>query len=220
MLSIVLVLALLSTLGAPAQESVALPGLPPGVDVHLGQSIHHVVYALGPPDHTQLAGETDGYPTPSPDDALALIWNDRDCPFGPSACFYSAGFANGSAELSIFSVYIDHESRPMVESFERSLGRESRIVRFEIIMDEDEIEGTFADCTSPNGAGVVLVVPSLGLDAHLESGQIRPGPDKVELLDYSLRRLEEGWPPECPEADPVTDEERRVGKEELLEDEP
>lgn len=200
MRSVLLMLALLASSTASAEEPPALVGLPTGANVHIGQSIHHVVFELGPPDHTHLAGETDGYPTPSRDDALVLAWHERECSFGPSACFYSAGFANGSAELSSFSVYIDGGSRPAVESFERSLGREARIVRFEIIPDDGEIESSYADCTSPDGEAAVLVVPSLGLDAFLESGQIDPGPDKVELLEYSKRRLEEGWPRACSEA--------------------
>lgn len=167
-------------------------GLPDSAAVHLGQTIHHVVFELGPPDHTRLSGETDGAYDPALTDALVLSWNKRDCQFGAEMCTYWATFLSGSAKLSRIAIYLDSSGRPTLESFRRALDGEGRVVRHELIPDEGDIEATIADCVSPDGDAVVLVVPEVGLDAFLEHNS-----ERIELLSYSIERKTKGWPKEC-----------------------
>ncbi len=187
----ILVLILTAT-SALASEAPSILGVPEGSSVRLGDSIHQLVFQLGPPDYTSLAGETDGYYTPSPGDALVLTWNGRECQFGPQACSYSAFFESGSAVLSRFTVYLASESRPPVATLGGIVGPESRLVRFPLILDSDELEAQRGTCTSEKGEAQVLVVPELGLDAALSAGH-----DTVEVLDFSTERRLAGWPKPC-----------------------
>lgn len=171
----------------------AIPvGLPDGADVHLGQTIHRVVFELGPPDHIRLSGETDGAYDPTPTDSLVLSWNNRDCEFGTEMCTYWATFPSGSAKLSRIAIYLESTGRPTLQSFRTTLDGEDRVVRYELIPDEGDIEATIADCVSPDGGAVALVLPEVGLDAFLEHNS-----ERIELLSYSIDRKIQGWPKGC-----------------------
>ena len=176
-----------------AQEVQSLRlGLPAGKEIYLNQTIHHVVYQLGPPDHTQLTGETDGAYDPKPTDSLVLSWNDRDCQFGAGVCTYWATFPSGSARLTRMAIHLNSSGRPSVESIREQLAGDAREVRYRLLPDEGEIEASISECTVPDGEVGALVLPEVGLDVFLEHSSRR-----VELLSYSIDREKEGWPREC-----------------------
>ena len=177
---------------ALASEEHSIFGLPKDVAVRLGDSIHLVVFELGPPDRTLLAGQEDGYYTPSPSDALVLSWDVRDCQFGRQACRYNAVFASGSAALTRFTVGFVQERSLLVEDVREIVGNLGRVFRFPLVCDSGEIECGFGVCSSDAGEVTKLIAPSFGLDTYL-----RGNGGTVELLEFSVERQQAGWPEPC-----------------------
>jgi hypothetical protein len=177
-------------LAGPVPEEQTPPVV---IGVTLGSTtIHEAVLEFGPPNVTYLAGAESG--STSPDSALVLSWETTLDGHGSREVVLDLIVPPG--ENTVSRVHIHFKGfgggRPKVEELAEFLGAEGKLVRRPTREEGTEI--SIADCSSPSGDVLTLVVPERGLDAYLEANG-----ERVELLTFSLERWRKGMPPHCSE---------------------
>ncbi|MDH4260076.1 MAG: hypothetical protein OEW16_07200 [Gammaproteobacteria bacterium] len=182
---------------AMAHSLVAAGAAPEGhtppevVGVTLGSTtIHEAVLEFGPPKATYLAGSESG--NTSPDSALILSWETKLSVFGTRDVVLDLVVPPNENTVSKLHIYFPSykSRRPTVEELAEFLGAGGELVRRPTFEEGTEIG--IAECATPSGDVLTLVIPERGLDAYLEANG-----EHVELLSFSLSRWQEGMPPQC-----------------------
>ena len=194
MRGVIITNCILALLGFPLLTASEVPEeqTPPEVvGITLGSTtIHEAIHRFGPPRATYLAGDESG--STSPDSAMILSWETTLSMLGDRDVVLDLVVPPDKNTISMVHIYFDFMSgRPKVEDLVEFLGARGELVRRPTIGGGPEAV-EIADCASPSGDVLTLVIPERGLDAYLEANG-----ERVELLSFSLSRWRAGMPPPC-----------------------